>query len=97
MGIQGIRDNFLPFLDNSEFGISSNMKRLYDLIKATDPSVYQILDKQNLKPEFFAFRWLTLLLSQEFKLPDVIALWDVLFTQDELLDFLMFICCGMIV
>jgi len=45
------------------------MKRLYDLVKQNDLNVYNMLESQNLKPEFFAFRWLTLLLSQDFKLP----------------------------
>lgn len=45
------------------------MKRLYDMVRANDLAVYNVLDRQNLKPEFFAFRWITLLLSQEFKLP----------------------------
>ena len=72
------------------------MKRLYNLIKLRDLPVYNILEKQNLKPEFFAFRWLTLLLSQEFQLPDVIALWDALFADTKTFDYLMHVCCSMI-
>lgn len=45
------------------------MKRLYDLLRLKDLSVYNVLMKQSMKPEFFAFRWITLLLSQEFQLP----------------------------
>jgi hypothetical protein len=69
MGLEGVRDNFTASLDKTQVGITSNMKKLYDLIKKNDAQVYQVLEKQNLKPEFFAFRWLTLLLSQDFKLP----------------------------
>lgn len=47
------------------------MKRLYNLVQQNDLAVYKILVSQNLKPEFFAFRWITLLLSQEFKLPGI--------------------------
>jgi hypothetical protein len=45
------------------------MKKMYEMIKQNDEIVYMVLEKQNLKPEFFAFRWITLLLSQDFKLP----------------------------
>ena len=45
------------------------MKRLYDLVRQKDQPVSNVLDRQSLKPEFFAFRWLTLLLSQELQLP----------------------------
>jgi hypothetical protein len=40
-------------------------------------------------PRFYGIRWLTLLMSQEFELPEVIRLWDSLFADTrrfELLD-----------
>ncbi|CAF4351510.1 unnamed protein product, partial [Rotaria magnacalcarata] len=47
---------------------------------------------------FYAFRWLTLLLSQEFHLPDVLRIWDSLFVDHEkYLDFLLYICCAMVI
>ena len=96
MGLEGVRENFVKELDDSQYGIGSNMKRLYELVKQKDPVVYNVLERQNLKPEFFAFRWLSLLLSQEFQLPDVISLWDCLFSDKNLFDLLMHICCSMI-
>lgn len=45
------------------------MNRLLHLLQEYRGSIFQALDKMQLKPQFFAFRWLTLLLSQEFKLP----------------------------
>ncbi|KAL4689409.1 hypothetical protein H8959_012200 [Pygathrix nigripes] len=47
-------------------------------------------------PSSFAFRWLTLLLSQEFLLPDVIRIWDSLFADDNRFDFLLLVCCAML-
>lgn len=32
-------------------------------------------------PQFYAFRWITLLLTQEFPFPDVVRLWDTLFSD----------------
>jgi len=32
-------------------------------------------------PQFYAFRWITLLLTQEFPFPDVVRLWDSLFSD----------------
>jgi len=45
---------------------------------------------------FAATRWLTLLLSQEFPLPDVLRIWDSLFADENRFDFLIYICCSMI-
>ncbi|NXC75392.1 TBC13 protein, partial [Anhinga anhinga] len=56
----------------------------------------ELYQEQNIKPQFFAFRWLTLLLSQEFLLPDVIRIWDSLFADDKRFDFLLLVCCAML-
>lgn len=57
MGLEGVRENFVAVLDDTQWGIGSNMKRLYELIRSKDVAVYYVLEKQNLKPEYFAFRW----------------------------------------
>ena len=80
--------------------------------------------KKGVEPQFFGFRWITLLLSQEFLLPgeqlhhsDVISnyitvmssvianslwaelmrIWDSLFADVNRFDFLLYMCCSMIV
>jgi len=45
----------------------------------------------------YIFRWLTLLLSQEFSLPEVLRIWDSLFSDSQRFSFLIDICCAMIV
>jgi len=32
-------------------------------------------------PQFFAFRWITLLLTQEFPFPDAVRIWDTLLSD----------------
>lgn len=39
------------------------------LIKDKDVTLFYQFELQNIQPHFFAFRWLTLLFSQEFILP----------------------------
>lgn len=53
-------------------------------------------EEQNIKPQYFTFRWLTLLLSQEFLLPDVIRIWDTLFSDQDRFHFLILVCCAML-
>jgi len=55
------------------------------------------LVSQDLKPQFFAFRWLTLLLSQEFPLPDVQRIWDSLLSDPSRHNFLVDLCAAMVV
>merc|ERR1712241_1399036 len=61
-----IRDFFIKTLDKTETGITGIMVRFMDTLKARDLQTHARLQEQDLKPQFFAFRWLTLMLSQEF-------------------------------
>lgn len=92
-----LRDNFMKIYDNSEFGIHGRMKKFSMLLKRFDEQVFLCFDEQKLKSEFYAFRWLTLLLSQEFHLPDVLRIWDSLFADSgENFEFIYYICCAMV-
>ncbi|CAH2316306.1 TBC1 domain family member 13 [Pelobates cultripes] len=92
-----IRDNFIKSLDDSQCGITSKMEKVYATLKEDDEELYLKLQEQNIKPQFFAFRWLTLLFSQEFVLPDVIRIWDSLFADEERFDFLLNVSCAMLI
>lgn len=92
-----IRDFFLKSLDDSGSGIKQKMAQLSQLLKQKDPEVYERLEQQNLYPQYYSFRWLTLILSQEFPLPDVVRIWDSVFADENRFNFLVRICCAMIV
>ena len=51
------------------FFAGSMMKQLMQMLKEKDPACARKLEEQELKPQYYAFRYLTLLLSQEFPLP----------------------------
>ncbi|EDQ92965.1 uncharacterized protein MONBRDRAFT_13826 [Monosiga brevicollis MX1] len=91
-----IRDVFIKTLDDSETGIGALMARLEVLLAEHRPDLAESLQNMSLKPQFYAFRWLTLLLSQEFKLPDLMRLWDTLFASSSRLDTLLHVCIAML-
>ncbi|KAH8286202.1 hypothetical protein KR054_004439, partial [Drosophila jambulina] len=91
-----IRDFFIKTLDDAEGGIKCMMARLSNMLKAKDIDIYEQLKSQELHPQYYSFRWLTLLLSQEFPLPDVLRIWDSVFSDEQRFDFLIRICCSMI-
>ena len=67
-----MRDRFIKSLDAEPTGILAALKRLEDALKSVDPPLYHHLTVRNqVDSRFFAFRWLTLLLSQEFELPGI--------------------------
>lgn len=91
-----IRDFFIKTLDESEGGIKQKMAKLSQLLKEKDAAVWQRLKDQELYPQYYSFRWLTLMLSQEFLLPDVLRIWDSTFADENRFEFLVRICCAMI-
>ncbi|KAK2182842.1 hypothetical protein NP493_334g03025 [Ridgeia piscesae] len=91
-----IRDNFIKQLDDSHCGIGMLMDRLMTLLKEKDTALWVKLHQQDLKPQYYGFRWIMLLLSQEFPLPDVIRLWDSLLADENRFDFLIDVCCAML-
>jgi hypothetical protein len=49
-------------------------------------------------PQFFAFRWITLLLTQEFPFPDAVRIWDTLLADPGgRPDCLMRVCVAMLI
>lgn len=92
-----IRDFFIRTLDESESGIGAMMERLMSNLKQHDYQLWNRLRVQELRPQFFSFRWLTLLLSQEFDLPDVIRVWDSLFADANRFTYLIQVCTAMMV
>ncbi|XP_018323031.1 TBC1 domain family member 13 isoform X2 [Agrilus planipennis] len=92
-----IRDFFIKSLDETDCGINSMMSRLLVQLKNSDLDIWLKFQQLELRPQYYSFRWLTLLLSQEFPLPDVLRIWDSLFSDENRFDFLIYICCAMII
>lgn len=91
------RDFFIKTLDESAGGIQQKMAALATELRRHDEPVWQRLRDQELYPQYYSFRWLTLMLSQEFPLPDVVRIWDSVFADERRFEFLTHVCCAMIV
>ncbi|XP_074600098.1 TBC1 domain family member 13 [Brevipalpus obovatus] len=94
-----IRDMYNSQLDaDLSSGVVSMMNRLTNLLSRIDRELYDhIYVTLGIKPHFHAFRWLTLLLSQEFPLPETLRIWDFLLADDQRFRFLLEISCAMII
>jgi len=91
-----IRDFFIKTLDDSASGIQGVMNRLSNRLQEVDQVSANVLADQGIKMQYFAFRWLSLLLSQEFALPDVLSLWDALLTDPTRSELLIQTCTAMV-
>ena len=99
-----VRDRFIKSLDHSPSGVLAVVKHLNSMLKDCDEELWRHLDEEKVDPRFYSFRWITLLLSQEFELPEVLRLWDSLFADtnrvkfgNDRFEFLLYTCCSMLV
>ncbi|GAB2300333.1 hypothetical protein Dimus_034370 [Dionaea muscipula] len=92
-------DHFCQQLDNnSSVGIHSTLSRLNELLKANDEGLWRHLEfTSKVNVQFYAFRWITLLLTQEFEFSIILRIWDSLLShQSGIQDMLLRICCAML-
>ncbi|KAG5040942.1 hypothetical protein AAZX31_05G143100 [Glycine max] len=97
--LSGFRDNFVQQLDNSVVGIRSTITRLSQLLREHDEELWRHLEvTSKVNPQFYAFRWITLLLTQEFNFADSLHIWDTLLSDpDGPQETLLRVCCAMLV
>ncbi|KAM7261428.1 hypothetical protein ACFE04_008795 [Oxalis oulophora] len=97
--LSGFRDHFCQQLDNSVVGIRSTITKLSQLLKQHDEELWRHLEvTTKVNPQFYAFRWITLLLTQEFSFTDSLHIWDTLLSDPEgPQDTLLRVCCAMLI
>ncbi|KAK6945098.1 Rab-GTPase-TBC domain [Dillenia turbinata] len=91
-------DHFCQQLDNSPVGIHSTLSRLSEMLRANDDELWRHLEfKTKVNPQFYAFRWITLLLTQEFNFNSIMRIWDSLLSNPfGVQDMLLRVCCAML-
>ncbi|KAH9576889.1 hypothetical protein CY35_01G186200 [Sphagnum magellanicum] len=96
--LSDFRDHFCQQLDNSAVGIRSTISQLNALLRRQDEELWRHLEyTSKVNPQFYAFRWITLLLTQEFSFFDSLRLWDSLLSNpDGPLEILLRVCCAML-
>ncbi|KAL6535059.1 hypothetical protein OROMI_026433 [Orobanche minor] len=81
-------------------GMNEILAPLFYVVK-NDPNEENGLEHTLLlgvNPQFYAFRWITLILTQEFKFADILLIWDTLLSDpDGPQETLLRICCAMLI
>ena len=92
------RDGFCETMDKASTGASGVLRRLGQLIAAHDRELWEHLDGTNkVDMHNYAFRWTTLLLTQEFAFHNVLRTWDALLSDPQgRQDALLRICAAMV-
>ncbi|KAG0305951.1 hypothetical protein BGZ98_003246 [Dissophora globulifera] len=95
------RDHFVRSLDRDRTsGIGSTIARMNFRLRQFDEYLWQNLENKGIAPEYYSFRWLTVLCTQEFEVPDVWRIWDSVLADtggvEKDYDFLLDFGCAMV-
>jgi hypothetical protein len=92
-----IKEIFIKEKDNTANGIHAKIGYIGKLLEFIDKELSDHFKIQHCEIEYFAFRWYTLLFTQEFNMPDILRIWDSIIIYDNKFQFLAFLCLSIIV
>ncbi|KAH3767500.1 TBC1 domain family member 13 [Pelomyxa schiedti] len=92
-----VMDHFIKSMDSSSVGVHKTLGKLDALLEFHDYELWTTLESKGLTIELYTLRWILLLVSQEFELPDVLRLWDSFLADANRFDFMLYFCCAMII
>lgn len=91
-----VRDLFIKSQDSCSTGVYGLLARYGDILARREPLIVAHHSALKIEPTYYAFRWVTTLLSREFELPDVLMIWDCLFADRYRFLFLLQLCVAML-
>ena len=83
-----IKKIYIRVLDNEPGGVNYRLNEIDGLLKIIDYELFLHLKKNNIKIEFYGFRWMTLFFTQDFEMPDILRIWDSIFGNNDIFEFL---------
>lgn len=91
-----LKDGFLRDLDKEKSGIYGRCLEMTHVLELVERPVYSKLVRDKVNPQFYALRWIMLIMCQDFDMPNCIRLWDTLFADDKRYNFLNYVCVAIV-
>ncbi|CRH02452.1 TBC domain protein, putative [Plasmodium relictum] len=89
--MQKQKDVFCEGLDNTDNGINGKLKKFSLLLKIKEYEIWKKLYILKIETQYYALKWILLLLTQEFDMADTIILYDhFIINNNE--NFILYIC-----
>ena len=92
-----IKKIYIRALDNMPGGINYRLNEIEGLLKIFDYELFLHLKKNNVKIDFYGFRWMTLFFTQDFEMPDILRIWDSIFGNNDIFEFVYLLILATIV
>lgn len=92
----GFMDKIESNFDIDQAGMKSQLLNLWQLMTLTSSELAQYLAQKDSANMYFCFRWLLVWFKREFSLPDIMRLWEVLWTGLPCANFHLLICAAIL-
>lgn len=92
-----LKDGFLRDMDKEQSGIHGKCRDIEVIVSKVDPEAYGKLRREKIETQYYALRWVMLLMCQDFEMPNCIRLWDTLLADEKRFDFLNYVCASVVI
>ena len=83
-----VKNIYIRKLDYEPGGVYFRLDEINRLLKILDYELFLHLKRNKIKIEFYGFRWMTLFFTQDFEMPDILRIWDSIFGNNNIFEFL---------
>lgn len=83
-----IKENFTRYKDCSLLGFKTRLKLLDKMLKKIDPKLWDHFHDNCICIEIYSTRWLLLLFTQDFKINDILVVWDAILCYHDKQEFI---------
>ena len=94
--MEALKDLFDGHQDKKDKGIDGKVKRLKSMLKIIDKQLYEYLTTIGYDFALLAFRWISLMFSQDFLMMDILRIWDYLLCCDNKYQNCYYFCLSII-
>ena len=91
-----IKELFIQDKDNKQGGIFAKLSILSEILKVCDKDVFNHLKNIKLDLQLISFKWVVLLFTQDFILPDILRVWDALLSEEDKFYMVYLICISIL-
>lgn len=94
--MEEVRYNFVRSMDMQPEGLAGKLGLFSELMERLAPELSLHLFSLQVEPHYYALKWITLLLTQDFDLPDTLRLWDSFLADSHRFRFFYYICVSLV-
>lgn len=92
----GFMEKLAHNFDENQEGMKAQLHQLTVLLKFIDPHFYSYLEKHDSGNMYFCFRWLLICFKREFSFPDIMTLWETLWSQGLSPNYHLMVCLAIL-